>query len=69
MNTVTASGDANGLTARDFAIATVVVTNIPKLPSTGLPPSNNNVPWNIIMPTGIFAILILFYFVRKKQTA
>lgn len=34
-NTVTASGEANGLTARDFAIATVVVA-APSLPKTGL---------------------------------
>jgi len=65
-NTVTASGEANGLTARDFALATVVVTNVPKLPSTGLPP-HNNIPWNIIVPTGIFAIFALFYFARRKQ--
>lgn len=44
-NTVTAKGDANGLTATDFAIATVVVANTaatvtaaPKLPKTGFPP-------------------------------
>ncbi|MDP3882439.1 MAG: ice-binding family protein [Candidatus Staskawiczbacteria bacterium] len=37
-NTVTASGKANGLTARDFAIATVIVAP-PKLPNTGFAPS------------------------------
>ena len=70
VNTVTASGKANGLTARDFAIATVVVNAVvPKLPNTGLPLSENDIPWNIIVPTGIFTILTLFYFVRRKQTA
>ncbi|PIZ85825.1 hypothetical protein COX94_02015 [Candidatus Nomurabacteria bacterium CG_4_10_14_0_2_um_filter_33_9] len=69
VNTVTASGDANGLTARDFAIATVVVTAVPKLPNTGLPPNENDTPWNIIIPAGIFAILTIFYFTQKKQTA
>jgi uncharacterized repeat protein (TIGR01451 family) len=36
-NTVTVSGQANGLTARDFAIATVIVS-APKLPNTGFAP-------------------------------
>ncbi len=67
-NTGTAAGSANGLTARDFAIATVVVTS-PKLPNTGLPPSENNTPWDIIVPAGIFAVLTFFYFARRKQTA
>jgi uncharacterized repeat protein (TIGR01451 family)/LPXTG-motif cell wall-anchored protein len=36
-NTATATGEANGLIARDFAIATVVVaTVVPKLPNTGV---------------------------------
>lgn len=69
VNTVTASGDANGLTARDFAIATVIATTIPKLPNTGLPPSENNTPWNIIVPAGILAILTSLYFARRKQIA
>jgi hypothetical protein len=70
VNTVTASGEANDLTARDFAIATVVVNAaVPKLPNTGLSLNENDIPWNIILPTGIFTILTLFYFVRKKQTA
>jgi len=69
VNTITASGEANGLTARDFAIATVIVNAaVPKLPSTGLASSENNIPWNVIAPVGIFAILILLYFVRRKQT-
>lgn len=69
VNTVTASGDANGLTAKDFAIVTVAVSNVPKLPSTGLPPSDNNISWNIIVPAGVLAILISLYFARRKQTA
>ncbi len=40
-NTVIAEGDANGLTARDIAIATVVVAS-PSLPNTGLPPEAGN---------------------------
>lgn len=79
VNTVTASGEANGLTTRDFAIATVVVaaatpsqapgTSIPSLPNTGFPPKEKSIPWNIIIPAGIFAVLIFFYFARRKQTA
>jgi uncharacterized repeat protein (TIGR01451 family) len=66
-NTATASGDANGLTAKDFAIATVVVTNVPGLPKTGFGPENN-ISWNIIIPASILGILISFYLARKKQT-
>lgn len=69
VNTVTASGEANGLTAKDFAIVTVVVTTVPKLPSTGGSLGESNTPWNIIVPAGIFGALILFYFTRRKQTA
>ena len=84
VNTVTASGEANGLTTKDFAIVTVVVAAtrtlavpvavvstpiVPKLPDTGLFSSEKNIPWNIIVPTSIFAMLTLFYFVRRKQTA
>ena len=40
VNTVSVRGDASGLTARDFAIATVVVASAPPLlPSTGMAPS------------------------------
>lgn len=73
VNTVTASGDANGLTARDFAIATIVVatsapapTPAPQLPSTGVAPDEKGISWNIVMLAGLFMILI-FYLVRRKQ--
>lgn len=61
-NTVSVSGDANGLTARDFAIATVVVA-VPGLPKTGL----ESLPWNIVVPSGIFLGLFSLYIARKKQ--
>jgi hypothetical protein len=57
-NTGTAEGSANGLTARDFAITTVVVANTattaaavttPMLPKTGFPPEEKNSPWNYIV--------------------
>jgi len=41
-NTVTVSGQASGLTARDFAIATVIVVP-PKFPNTSLPPRSLSV--------------------------
>ena len=42
-NTVTASGEANGLTANDSALATVLVSrSTPILPSTGLSPQKAN---------------------------
>jgi hypothetical protein len=76
-NTAMASGEANGLTARDFAIATVVVVAVagtaavPALPNTGLPPGGKGIPWNVVVLSGIFAVSFLFYYyaIRKKRTA
>lgn len=57
-NTVTASGDANDMTARDLAIATVVVTAaVPALPNTGIPPAGESTLWGVVI---FFGILILF---------
>ncbi|HBU27942.1 TPA: hypothetical protein DEB00_02385 [Candidatus Uhrbacteria bacterium] len=69
VNTVTASGEANGLTARDFAIVTVVVGDVPKLPSAGIVSEEGNTPWNILLPAGILFVLTLLYLVQRKQTA
>lgn len=55
-NTVAASGEANGLTARDFAIATVVVA-APKLPNTGVVSTGENTLRNIIVLSGILVLL------------
>lgn len=70
INTGTAEGHANGLTAIDFSLATVVVTPpiVPSLPNTGIAPEGDSSPRNIVIPAGIFAVSILFYFVRRKQT-
>lgn len=43
-NTATASGEANGFTARDFALATVVVAS-PRFPNTGFPPEQETILW------------------------
>jgi uncharacterized repeat protein (TIGR01451 family) len=66
-NTVVATGEANGITARDFAIVTVVVpdvvaptviapTSVPKLPNTGFAPAENVSVWSIVAAR-IFAVL------------
>ena len=44
-NTAQVSGQANGLTARDFAFATVVVATVPKLPNAGLAPTAEGILW------------------------
>lgn len=68
-NTAAAEGEANGLVAKDFAIATVVVAAaVPKLPNTGLAPLGESIPWNIVVAAGSFAVLAFFYFTRRKQT-
>jgi len=68
VNTATATGEANGLIARDFAIATVVVAAaVPKLPNTGLPFTGSSLTWGIIILAGIFTASILFVITRKKQ--
>ena len=66
-NTVTVSGDANGLTARDYAIATVLVA-APGLPNTGLPPFIADMPWWGITLLAVIVAAALFYFARRKRT-
>lgn len=41
----------------------------PKLPNTGIAPDEKSIPWNILIPAGIFAVSIFLYFARRKQTA
>ncbi len=55
-NTGTVEGTANGLIARDFAVATVVVPPpapvVPKLPKTGFAPTGNiGIPMSIKIPS------------------
>jgi hypothetical protein len=68
-NIGTAEGSANGLTVKDFAVATVVVSApAPILPSTGITPDNtNSAPWNMVIPAGILAIIAFLYFPLRKQ--
>jgi hypothetical protein len=66
VNTITASGEANGLTARDFAIATVVVSPIiPGLPNTGIPSYQSSL---IIIFAMIALASISLIIVLRKRT-
>lgn len=71
MNTAIAEGYANGLTIKDFAIATVIAADIavPELPNAGFSSEDKNVPWNIFILGGVLAISILFHFVRRRKMA
>lgn len=66
-NTAIASGEANGLIARDFAIATVVVaasvaSAVPKLPNTGLTPVGG-----IAIISGVLILALISHFVILKK--
>lgn len=63
-NTGIASGEANGLVATDFALATVVVA-VPKLPSTGF--EGKNTLWGIMALTGILMVVSVSYAVALKK--
>ncbi len=65
-NTGTAEGSANGLTAIDYALSTVVVS-LPKLPNTGIHENGKGFPWNVVVPL-VLGIATFFYVVRRKQT-
>ena len=68
VNTAIAEGSANGLTAIDFAHATVVVSS-PMLPNTGLPEDKNSVPLGTAILFGILTLAgVSAIAVRKKQT-
>ncbi len=69
-NTAVATGTANGLTVRDFAIATVVVAAaVPALPNTGIVPEAGNTLWIVGALASLSVISILLYVIRKKQNA
>lgn len=67
-NTVIASGDANGLTARDIAVATVIVAAaVPVLPKTGFAPAFD-VPTVSLAIASLLAASVLFALFRKLQS-
>jgi hypothetical protein len=71
-NKVTAKGTAGDLKVHDHAEVTVKVHDtekdtVPSLPNAGIGPEDtNSAPWNIIIPTSIFAVLFSFFLARKK---
>ncbi|MDO8667956.1 MAG: ice-binding family protein [bacterium] len=79
-NTGTAEGSANGLIARDFAIAIVVVadpgqvlpkaaaTVVPGLPNAGFYPLEESIIWSIIIPiVALILVLASLIVVIKKR--
>ncbi|MFA6918637.1 MAG: hypothetical protein WC244_00785 [Patescibacteria group bacterium] len=70
-NTATASGEANGLTAKDYAITTVVVAAaaVPKLPNTGSFFEGNTVQWIMAMLAGLLILVsVSVALILKKRT-
>jgi hypothetical protein len=68
-NTAVATGEASGMTARDLAIATVVVAaSVPALPKTGFDQAGSVPVWPFVA-AGVLAISLLLLVIRKKQTA
>jgi len=66
-NTVTVTGTANGLTATAFAIATVVVAKpVPKLPNSGLAPTQTILGWSLLI-AGISSVLSLLFIARTNK--
>lgn len=64
-NTAVATGTANGITVRDFAIATVVVADtIAILPSTGI---FTETPWLVALFVSLIAASVLLSAVRGKK--
>jgi uncharacterized repeat protein (TIGR01451 family) len=69
-NTAIASGEANGFTVRDLAVATVVVADIvPVLPKTGFNPQNKNALWSIVMLSGMFISVSISLIAALKKRA
>jgi hypothetical protein len=65
-NIGTAQGSANGMTARDLAVAHVVVA-APRLPSTGLPPKEQSTLWNVVI-AGLFILVATKVCYRKSHS-
>jgi len=69
-NTAAATGEANGLTVRDLAVATVVVaTAVPTLPNTGFTPEWMGTPWGIFILALVFiSIVVSLIILLRKRT-
>jgi len=69
LNTAVATGEANGLVIKDYAVATVVVAGVvPTLPNTGTPPEARGKIVTIFALSGMFVLSMAYFIVRKKQT-
>jgi len=68
-NTITVEGTANGITARDFATANVVV-DVPGFPETGYgSPMSSDDLLNIIMFSFCLLLPVFLYVLAKRKTA
>lgn len=68
-NTAIVSGEANGLTVRDIAVATVVVaTAVPLLPQTGFPLKESN-NWFVIISSIFVLTSIALVLISRKRKA
>lgn len=67
LNIATATGEANGLTAKDIATATVVVS-VPGLPATGFPPEGRSGLANFLIAVAVvmFGISARIFVLRKR---
>ena len=59
----TTAATAAATTAATAAAAATVV----KMPNTGIAPSQNSIPWNIVILSSIFAVSTLFVVARRKK--
>ncbi|KKW10933.1 MAG: hypothetical protein UY50_C0024G0023 [Parcubacteria group bacterium GW2011_GWA2_49_9] len=65
-NTAVATGNANGLTARDFAVATVVVAVAPSLPNTGMQPEGASAGITLFLGMALIVLVSLALVLRKR---
>lgn len=66
-NTAVATGMANNLTARDFAIATVVVA-APGFPNAGLPPTSKSSALDLLALSSLFLLILALRATGKQAT-
>jgi uncharacterized repeat protein (TIGR01451 family) len=65
-NTATVEGTANGLTAVDYAFATVLVS-APGLPNTGFPPERDSTPWEVVAVVGLCVLGFASFIVALRK--
>jgi len=67
-NTASATGEANGVTVRDLALATVTVAAaVPALPNTGLTPEKEVSSWNIGLLAGLITLASVLLIAGLKK--